>query len=62
MNFNLIGVPLPTGARAVRLEFEDAAYAKGKVLTLVALGVAVAAWILGYIVDVRRRKPDTAAA
>ena len=62
MNFNLVGVPLPTGARVVRLEFDDPAYAKGKMLTLITLGVAVAAWILGWIVDVRRRTPDTVAA
>jgi hypothetical protein len=55
MNFNLIGVPLPAGARTVHLRFEDSAYEKGKVLTLVALGLALLAWIVGGIVESRRR-------
>jgi hypothetical protein len=62
MNFNLIGVPLPTGARIIHLRFEDAAYRKGKIVTLVMLGAAIAAWILGWIVDSRRRPPAAAPA
>jgi hypothetical protein len=54
-NFNLIGVPLPAGARTVQLRFEDAAYQKGKLLTLVALALALVAWIVGGIVETRRR-------
>jgi hypothetical protein len=53
-NFNLIGVALPQGARQVSLRFIDAAYEKGKVVTLIAALVAIAAWIAGAIVDRRR--------
>jgi hypothetical protein len=62
MNFNLIGVPLPAGARSVHLQFEDAAYRKGKTLTLVAMAVAVLAWILGFVADSRRRTRTTVPA
>ncbi|HSU95685.1 MAG TPA: YfhO family protein, partial [Gemmatimonadaceae bacterium] len=41
MNYNLIGVPLPAGARAIELRFDDAAYEKGKSVTLVALVLAI---------------------
>src|SRR6185503_9764683 len=41
MNYNLIGVELPAGASSVRLSFSDAAYGTGKIVTLVALLVAV---------------------
>ena len=36
-NYNLIGVPLPAGARRIELTFDDAAYQAGKKVTLVAL-------------------------
>jgi hypothetical protein len=62
MNFNLIGVPLPAGARTIHLRFEDAAYRKGKVVTLVALAIAVAVWIFGWVVEARRRAPTAAPA
>jgi hypothetical protein len=62
MNFNLIGIPLPTGSRAVQLRFEDAAYQKGKVLSLLALTAAVLAWMLGWLIEARRRGPATAPA
>jgi hypothetical protein len=62
MNFNLIGVPLPTGARAIHLRFEDAAYTKGKVVTLAAIAVALVAWIFGWVADARRRTQSVAPA
>jgi hypothetical protein len=62
MNFNLIGVPLPAGARSVQLRFVDAAYEKGKTLTLVALAAAIVALILGGLADRRRRTPAAAPA
>ena len=58
MNYNLIGVVLPAGARAVELRFTDAAYEKGKVITIVALLAALIVWIGGGIVD---RKSATSA-
>jgi uncharacterized membrane protein YfhO len=53
-NYNLIGVPLPAGAKTVQLRFRDAAYEKGKVLTLVALAAAVIV-LVGGIALARRR-------
>jgi hypothetical protein len=61
MNFNLIGVPLPAGARSIQLRFEDAAYRKGKTVTLVAIAAALIAWVLGFVAD-SRRTPKTAPA
>jgi hypothetical protein len=55
-DFNLIGVPLPAGARRVELTFRDAAIATGKVISLVALGLSLAALALGLVAD-RRRTP-----
>jgi len=56
-NFNLIGVALPLGARAVQLRFTDPAYGKGKTLTVIALIVAVAAIAAGAVIDRRRLVP-----
>jgi hypothetical protein len=50
MNYNLIGVALPAGARSVQLRFDDAAYETGKVITIIALLLALAAWIAGALV------------
>jgi Bacterial membrane protein YfhO len=59
MNFNLIGVPLPAGAQTVHVQFEDAAYQKGKLVTLAALAAALLVWIVGLVVQ--RRPPQAAA-
>jgi hypothetical protein len=55
-NFNLVGVALPAGAREVQVRFVDPAYASGKAITFVALGLAVIGVIAGIILD-RRRRP-----
>jgi hypothetical protein len=60
MNYNLIGVALPAGSRSVELRFTDAAYEKGKVVTLVALFLAAVLWIGGWVAD--RRSPARPAA
>jgi len=39
--YSLIGVPLPTGARRVELRFASASYERGKLITLVAIGVSL---------------------
>ncbi len=54
-NYNLIGVPLPAGARTIELRFTDVAYKKGKVVTIFAVLAAVALWVLGFWVDRSRR-------
>ena len=54
MNYNLVGVALPEGARAVQLRFTDTAYERGKAVSIVALLAALIAWIGGAVVDRRR--------
>ena len=50
-NYNLIGVLLPAGATLIQLRFEDAGYAKGRVVTVVALVLALILWIGGAITE-----------
>ncbi|MEP6494511.1 MAG: hypothetical protein ABJF01_17635 [bacterium] len=61
-DFNLIGVALPAGARSIRLRFDDIAYQKGKVVTLIAVAFALVLWGVGLAVDRRRlaSAPSTA--
>jgi Bacterial membrane protein YfhO len=59
-NYNLIGVPLPAGARNVQLRFTDAAYETGKAVTIVALLAALIVWIGGGVVDRRMTAPTEA--
>jgi hypothetical protein len=54
-DYNLIGVPLPTGASRISLDFTDAAYQKGKVVTLLALLVALALVGGGALMERRQR-------
>ncbi len=54
-NYNLLGVPLPTGARAVELEFRDPALSTGKIISLAALLLALAALAAGVMTDRRSR-------
>jgi hypothetical protein len=60
-NFNLIGVVLPAGAQSVQLRFVDAAYEKGKVLTLLALALACVVLVAGIAIDRRRPASSTVA-
>jgi hypothetical protein len=48
-NYNLIGVPLPAGARRVSLHFDDPAYGAGKTVTLLALASALIATAAGVV-------------
>ena len=52
--YSLIGVPLPAGARSVELRFTSASYKKGKLITLLALGLSVLLFA-GGVVTTRRR-------
>ncbi|HEY4215881.1 MAG TPA: hypothetical protein VGM67_02020 [Gemmatimonadaceae bacterium] len=52
-DYNLIGVALPAGARSVQLRFQDVAYEKGKVLTLISILIAVVLLGAGLIADRR---------
>jgi hypothetical protein len=60
-NYNLIGVPLPAGARSIQLRFTDAAYQRGKVVTMIAL-VLVALLIVGGVIIERRRDVSLSVA
>ena len=54
-DYNLIGVPLPEGARSVELAFHDTALETGKRITLGALLIALAALAGGVVMDRRQR-------
>jgi len=60
-NYNLMAVPLMAGARTVELRFVDPAYGSGKVLTLIAIAVALALIAAGIVVDRRARTTVVAA-
>jgi hypothetical protein len=54
-DYNLIGIPLPAGAQAVTLRYHDPAVATGRIITIVALLVALAALGAGLVADRRPR-------
>lgn len=54
-DYNLIGVQLPAGARAVELRYDDPAYEKGKVVTIAAVLLSILA-ILGGVLSSRQRR------
>jgi uncharacterized membrane protein YfhO len=53
-DYTFLGIPLPAGATRVSLDFHDAAYAKGKTVTIVAVLLALLALGAGLLVDRRR--------
>ena len=53
-NYNLIGVPLPAGARRIELTFRDAAVETGKIVSFVAIFLALVALVAGVMLDRRR--------
>jgi hypothetical protein len=61
-NYNLVGVSLPAGARSVQLRFTDAAYQRGKVITLIALALVAVLIVVGVIIDRRGDASLSAAA
>lgn len=56
MNHTLLGVDLPPGAREVRLRFESSAYAKGKLVSVLAVLAATAMVVLPAV---RRRAGES---
>lgn len=54
-DYSLMGVVLPAGATRVELTFTSPAYERGKMLTLLALGLSVIAIAAGMVVGRRRR-------
>ena len=61
MNYNLTGVVLPAGAHSIQLRFDDAAYERGKFITVVALVISLGLWGVGFVADRRRLVPGSAA-
>lgn len=59
VDYTLIGVALPAGARAVELQFTSPRYERGKLVTLAALAVALGMVAFGVVTD-RRRRPEVA--
>ena len=55
-DFNLIGVPLPAGARSIVLTYRDPAIAVGRTITLLALAIALAGLAAGVAADRRRAR------
>ena len=53
VEYNLIGVQLPAGAKQVSLHFDDRAYERGKIITLAALAACLV-WLALGIVSARR--------
>jgi hypothetical protein len=56
VQYNLIGVQLPANAKQVSLHFDDAAYERGKVISLIALVLSIALIIAGVLVTGRREQ------
>ena len=54
-DYSFIGVPLPAGAREIRLAFEEPAYGMGKAITLAALAVCALIAVLGIVLERRQR-------
>jgi uncharacterized membrane protein YfhO len=54
-DYTLIGVPLSAGARRVELSFADPNYARGKVITVIALVLTLALIGGGVLLERRRR-------
>jgi hypothetical protein len=54
-DYSFIGLPLPAGATSIQLSYSDPAYARGKLLTWIALAIAAAIIGAGIVLDRRRR-------
>ncbi len=59
--YSLIGVPLPTGARSVELRFTSASYERGKLVSLVALTLALLLLGAGIVIDRGQRQSPRGA-
>jgi hypothetical protein len=53
-DFSLIGVALPAGATTVELSFQSESYARGKMITLVALAASLLMFGAGAVAERRR--------
>ena len=48
-DMTLIGVPLTAGAQKIDLVFDNSIYETGKLITLLALGFSILAWVGGIL-------------
>ncbi|HEX2780604.1 MAG TPA: YfhO family protein, partial [Gemmatimonadaceae bacterium] len=55
VDHTLIGVPLPTGARRVELDFRDPAYARARPITMIALAITALLILAGAFAGPRLR-------
>lgn len=62
VNYNLIGVALPAGAQRIELSFADPGYPRGKLITFIALALAILLLIVGVVADRRRSAPPSVPA
>ena len=53
--YTLNGVELPSGTRKVELSFDSAPYHTGKAITLTALFISAAWWLVGALLERRSR-------
>ncbi|MBL8959999.1 MAG: YfhO family protein [Gemmatimonadetes bacterium] len=56
-NVSLVGIALPAGARKIELEFVNAPYATGRLVTWLAIACSLAWWVVGW-----RRRPEVTTA
>jgi hypothetical protein len=54
-DYSLMGIPLTAGARRIELSFSDPVYARGRLITLVALVLTTGLIIGGLVLERRRR-------
>ena len=60
-DFTLIGVPLTAGARRIELRYDSPPYHTGKIVTLIAIALAIAWSVIGYLAERKRRRVVVAA-
>jgi len=59
VQYNLIGVQLPANAKQVTLRFDDAAYERGKTITLIALALSLVLVAVGFAGPMHRPQQAT---
>lgn len=60
-DFTIMGIPLPANAKTVSLRFASAPYERGKLVTIVAILLALGAIVVGVVIDRKRQAPANPA-
>ncbi len=60
-DYTIMGIPLPPNARSVSLRFVSEPYERGKMITLIAVLLAVLACAAGFVIDRRKHAKLSAA-